>query len=103
MREIADETQVLVPAETLQEEVALLFEKYDLTTAGVVDTAGKLMGMITVDDVMEVAREEFEVTYFSRRGWGRKYGGRLIIRQAACMVVGESIHRCACFFGNQIV
>ena len=60
MREIADETQVLVPAETLQEEVALLFEKYDLTTAGVVDTAGKLMGMITVDDVMEVAREEFE-------------------------------------------
>ena len=60
MREIADETQVLVPAETLQEEVALLFEKYDLTTAGVVDAYGKLIGMITVDDVMEVAREEFE-------------------------------------------
>ena len=60
MREIADDTQVLIPAETLQEEVALLFEKYDLTTAGVVDTSGKLLGMITVDDVMEVAREEFE-------------------------------------------
>lgn len=60
MREIADETQVIVPAEMLQEEVALLFEKYDLTTSGVVDHAGKLIGMITVDDVMEVAREEFE-------------------------------------------
>ena len=60
MREIADETQVIVPAEMLQEEVALLFEKYDLTTSGVVDNAGKLIGMITVDDVMEVAREEFE-------------------------------------------
>jgi magnesium transporter len=60
MREIADETQVLIPAETLQEEVALLFEKYDLTTAGVVDQGGELLGMITVDDVMEVAREEFE-------------------------------------------
>lgn len=60
MREIADETQVLVPADTLQEEVALLFEKYDLTTAGVVNSDGKLLGMITVDDVMEVAREEFE-------------------------------------------
>lgn len=60
MREIADETQVLIPAETLQEEVALLFEKYDLTTAGVIDLSGKLLGMITVDDVMEVAREEFE-------------------------------------------
>jgi len=60
MREIADDTQVLIPAETLQEEVALLFEKYDLTTAGVTDSGGKLLGMITVDDVMEVAREEFE-------------------------------------------
>jgi magnesium transporter len=60
MQEIVDETQVIVPAEMLQEEVALLFEKYDLTTAGVVDGMGKLIGMITVDDVMEVAREEFE-------------------------------------------
>ena len=60
MREIADETQVIVPAEMLQEEVALLFEKYDLTTSGVVDQDGRLIGMITVDDVMEVAREEFE-------------------------------------------
>ena len=60
MREICDETQVIVHANMMQEEVALLFEKYDLTTAGVVDAEGKLLGMITVDDVMEVAREEFE-------------------------------------------
>jgi len=60
MREICDETQVIIPAEMMQEEVALLFEKYDLTTVGVVDQEGKLLGMITVDDVMEVAREEFE-------------------------------------------
>ena len=60
MREICDETQVIVPASMVQEEVALLFEKYDLTTAGVVDADGRLIGMITVDDVMEVAREEFE-------------------------------------------
>ncbi|MEC8043802.1 MAG: magnesium transporter [Verrucomicrobiota bacterium] len=60
MREICDETQVIVHANMMQEEVALLFEKYDLTTAGVVDAKGKLLGMITVDDVMEVAREEFE-------------------------------------------
>ncbi|MFP6886516.1 MAG: magnesium transporter, partial [Opitutales bacterium] len=60
MRQIVDETQVIVPADMEQEEVALQFEKYDLTTAGVVDEDGKLLGMITVDDVMEVAREEFE-------------------------------------------
>jgi len=72
MREIADETQVLVPAETLQEEVALLFEKYDLTTAGVIDQGGKLLGMITVDDVMEVAREEFEEDVLRLGGVGEE-------------------------------
>jgi len=72
MREIADETQVIVPAEMLQEEVALLFEKYDLTTSGVVDGAGRLIGMITVDDVMEVAREEFEEDVLRLGGVGEE-------------------------------
>jgi magnesium transporter len=72
MREIADETQVIVPAEMLQEEVALLFEKYDLTTSGVVDQDGRLIGMITVDDVMEVAREEFEEDVLRLGGVGEE-------------------------------
>jgi len=72
MREICDETQVIVPAEMMQEEVALLFEKYDLTTAGVVDQSGKLLGMITVDDVMEVAREEFEEDILRLGGVGEE-------------------------------
>ena len=72
MREICDETQVIVPAEMMQEEVALLFEKYDLTTAGVVDQSGKLIGMITVDDVMEVAREEFEEDILRLGGVGEE-------------------------------
>jgi magnesium transporter len=72
MREIADETQVIVPAEMIQEEVALLFEKYDLTTSGVVDEEGRLIGMITVDDVMEVAREEFEEDVLRLGGVGEE-------------------------------
>ena len=72
MREIASETQVIVPADMVQEEVALLFEKYDLTTAGVVDGEGRLIGMITVDDVMEVAREEFEEDVLRLGGVGEE-------------------------------
>jgi magnesium transporter len=72
MREICDETQVIVQAEMMQEEVALLFEKYDLTTAGVVNQSGKLLGMITVDDVMEVAREEFEEDILRLGGVGEE-------------------------------
>ena len=83
MREIADETQVLVPAETLQEEVALLFEKYDLTTAGVVDHQGKLLGMITVDDVMEVAREEFEEDILLLGGVGEETMDDSVLQSSA--------------------
>jgi magnesium transporter len=83
MREIADETQVLVPAVTLQEEVALLFEKYDLTTAGVIDASGKLLGMITVDDVMEVAREEFEEDILLLGGVGEETIGDGVLQSSA--------------------
>ena len=63
---------MIVQAEMMQEEVALLFEKYDLTTAGVVNHSGKLLGMITVDDVMEVAREEFEEDILRLGGVGEE-------------------------------
>jgi len=43
-----------------QEEVARLFERYDLVAAPVVDEAGRLVGVITVDDVVDVIEEEAE-------------------------------------------
>ncbi len=41
-----------------QEDVAYLFEKYDLPSAPVVDVEGRLTGMIMVDDIVEVLHEE---------------------------------------------
>jgi len=49
-----------VPVETDQEEVALLFRQYDLSSAPVVDTSGRLVGVITHDDVLDVIDEEAE-------------------------------------------
>jgi len=43
-----------------QEHVARLFEKYNLVAAPVVDPAGRLVGVITVDDVVDVIEEEAE-------------------------------------------
>ncbi|MBX6320403.1 MAG: magnesium transporter [Rhodospirillaceae bacterium] len=43
-----------------QEEVAYLFRKYGLVSAAVVDEAGRLIGVITVDDVVQVIDEEAE-------------------------------------------
>ena len=41
-----------------QEEVAYVFEKYHLISAPVVDSAGRLVGQITVDDIVNVLQEE---------------------------------------------
>jgi magnesium transporter len=50
----------VVPIEMDQEEVAYLFRQYDLTSMAVVDDSGRLIGMITVDDVVDVIDEEAE-------------------------------------------
>ena len=50
--------QTLIPVDLDQEDVALRFQKYALVSAAVVDDAGRLVGMITVDDVIHIIQEE---------------------------------------------
>lgn len=50
--------QTLIPVDMDQEEVALRFQKYALISAAVVDAAGRLVGMITVDDIVHIISEE---------------------------------------------
>jgi magnesium transporter len=41
-----------------QEDVARLFERYNLLSVGVVDASGRLVGVITVDDIVDIIEEE---------------------------------------------
>ena len=50
--------QTLIPVDMDQEEVALRFQKYALISAAVVDLSGRLVGMITVDDIVHIIQEE---------------------------------------------
>jgi magnesium transporter len=50
--------QTLIPVDMDQEEVALRFQKYALISAAVVDSSGRLVGMITVDDIVHIIQEE---------------------------------------------
>lgn len=50
--------QTLIPVDMDQEEVALRFQKYALISAAVIDPNGRLVGMITVDDVVHIISEE---------------------------------------------
>jgi len=46
-----------IPADQSELEVANQFERYDLVSAPVIDARGKLLGRITIDDVVDVIRE----------------------------------------------
>jgi magnesium transporter len=57
-----------IQVEDDQEEVARLFERYNLTSAPVVDADKRLVGVITADDVVEVVQEEAEEDILSMGG-----------------------------------
>ena len=50
--------QTLIPVDMDQEEVALRFQKYALISAAVVDASDRLVGMITVDDIVHIIQQE---------------------------------------------
>ncbi|WP_336957997.1 magnesium transporter [Sphingobium aquiterrae] len=58
MADVMKREQTLIPVDMDQEEVALRFQKYALISAAVVDTNGRLVGMITVDDIVHIISEE---------------------------------------------
>lgn len=60
VKEIMQREQKLIPVDMDQEEVAYLFQHYRLTSAAVVNNTGALIGMITVDDIVDVISEEAE-------------------------------------------
>ena len=58
LADVMKRDQTLIPVTMDQEEVALRFQKYALISAAVVDDAGRLVGQITVDDVVHIIQEE---------------------------------------------
>ena len=61
--DIYDKEARFVRTDTPSEEVAQIMEKYDLVVLPVLDNIGRLMGRITIDDVVDVIRDEAEKDY----------------------------------------
>ncbi len=66
--EVMPDDIISINVDTPAAEVAQLFEIHDLITAPVVDDDGKLLGRITVDDVVDVIRDEAEHNLLSQAG-----------------------------------
>ncbi|WP_119677668.1 magnesium transporter [Indioceanicola profundi] len=70
LKDILTEDIHRIPATMDQEEVARLFRRYALVSAPVVDKSGRLIGVITVDDVVDVIEEEAEADLLALGGVG---------------------------------
>lgn len=60
VRDVMEPDFISVSPEVDQEEVGRVVQRYDLVSVPVVDEAGKMMGRITIDDVVDVIRDEAE-------------------------------------------
>jgi magnesium transporter len=58
LADVMKRDQTLIPVTMDQEEVALRFQKYALISAAVVDESGRLVGQLTVDDIVHIISEE---------------------------------------------
>lgn len=63
IKDIVNYDVMSVRTDTPAEEVANMMDKYDLVALPVVDSIGRLMGRITIDDVVDFIREEAEKDY----------------------------------------
>ncbi len=68
VREIMSTDVEAIPADMPDTEVAKLFERHDWVSAPVVDNEGRLVGRITIDDVVDVIRESADHSLLSMAG-----------------------------------
>ena len=63
VKDVYNDEVILVQVDIESEEVAQIMDKYDLVVIPVIDEIGRLLGRITIDDVVDVIREEAEKDY----------------------------------------
>ncbi len=81
LRQIMNRDVIRVDVTTDQEQVARLVAKYDLLAIPVVDEQNHLVGIITVDDVIDVLREEATEDVFKMAGTSQEelvYGNKVL-------------------------
>ncbi|MGL4490730.1 MAG: magnesium transporter [Rhizobiaceae bacterium] len=70
IEDITHETRHAIPAQMDQEQAAQIMQQYDLLSAAVVDENERLVGVLTIDDVVDVIQEEAEEDILRLAGVG---------------------------------
>lgn len=100
---IMRDTNHPVPAEMDQEEAAQLFEQYDLLSAAVVDENNRLVGVLTIDDVVDVIQEEAEEDLMRLGGVGDEELSDSIIDASRSRVVWLLVNLVTAFLAASVI
>ncbi len=68
VREVMETEIVPLSVDQDDKEVAIIFERNDLISSAVIDESGKLLGRVTIDDVVDVIREDADQNFLGMAG-----------------------------------
>ncbi len=99
IKDIMDEEVFVIESDMDQEEVAHIFEKYGLVSAPVVSSRHKLIGRITIDDVINVINQETDEDLARIAGIGEEE----ILEESVSRIVGARLPWLILSFLGQII
>ncbi len=100
---IMRETSHAIPAEMDQEEAAQLFEQYDLLSAAVVDENDRLVGVLTIDDVVDVIQEEAEEDLLRLGGVGDEELSDSVVETSRSRVPWLAVNLVTAFISASVI
>jgi magnesium transporter len=104
VQDIMDTAAEAIPVTMNQQEIAHKFVRMDWVSAPVVDEHGKLLGRITIDDIVDVIREESEHSIKSMAGLGDEEDTFApVVRTAKSRAVWLLINLVTCFMASSVI
>lgn len=93
-----------IPVDMPAVEVAQLFERMDLVSAPVIDADGKLEGRITIDDVVDVIREDADHSLMSMAGLDEEADTFApVLKSARSRAVWLGVNLCMAFLASIVI
>ncbi|KAA0970513.1 magnesium transporter [Aureimonas fodinaquatilis] len=96
-------TRHAIPAEMDQEEAAQIFEQYDLLSAAVVDENERLVGVLTIDDIVDVIQEEAEEDLLRMGGVGDEEISDTVVTVARSRVAWLFVNLFTAFLAASVI
>lgn len=103
VEDIMYETRHAIPATMDQEEAARDFEQYNLLSAAVVDENDRLVGVLTIDDVVDVMQQEAEEDLLRMGGVGKEELSYSVLRTSRSRVPWLLVNLVTAFLAASVI